>query len=335
MTVDKKESTRRFGNKVNIVFTALIIIGLILIIIKNKERLDEYKETLVNINYWQVLVVFGIAVSTNVFRSWRWYYLLVPIKFNLSFITVLRVNINGIAANLSTPGKAGIPVKAYLLKKIENIDYSRSLPSLLGELVFEYSGQILFMIGSILVGGHFSKLYLTTKTLVQNQSLLNNTLLVIAGGSVLIFTAYLLRKKINLSDFTNKFKGAVQETGKRWDCWLYSGSITLFNLIIEFAGFWLLLVSLGHSEIGFTFIIFSSAITNVVGLLSPLPGGIGAREITIYGLYDFYLGLGGIAFLAMLIMRIITYLALFMLFLLERAISSMLHAKKLNEYPVG
>lgn len=335
MEEESKKQFKKFGKMINTIFVCLILLGLTLIILKNKTRIDDYKETLLAINYWQLLIILVITICASVFRSWRWYYLLIPVKKNISMANVLRVNINALAANYSTPGKVGVPVKCYLLKKIENIEYSRSLPSILGELVLEYSIQISLIIISIFIGGHFSKLFLTVRKLTRSQNLTNNMIAMGAFIALLILLIFLFRKKIHLTSFIKKLTQAFHDTRKRLDCVLYSSIITTFNLLMGFFGFWLVILSLGHSEIDLTFVIFSSGITNLVGLISPLPGGLGAREITIYGLYDLYYGLGGIAFLAILVMRIITYLALFILFLLERAISNLMHAKRLKQYPIA
>lgn len=326
---DKKNS--KFGNKINIIFMLLIMVGLVLIIYQNQEKLTEYKDILLNINPFEILIILGITILANVGRSWRWYYLLMPVKEKVSFWNVLRVNVNAIAVNASTPGKAGVPVKSYLLKKLENIDYSRSLPSILGEMVIEYSAQLLLLICSVFIGGHLAKLYEATKAITQNQSLMTNIGL-FAGAIVLVIAAiYFLRKKINFPNFLEKFSQAVSETGKRWDCWVYSSVISIVNLVIDFAGFWLMVRTLGHPEIGLTFIIFTGGITNIIGLISPLPGGIGVREITIYGLYDLYFGLGGIAFLAILLMRIVTYIGLFLMLFVDRLFVQPIVNKKVGE----
>ena len=115
-----------------------------------------------------------------------------------------------------------------------------------------------------------------------------------------------------------KLSDAVRTTGKRRDCIWWSYLITAINLLLSYFANWLLFAALGHPEIEFTFVVFAGTITNIVGLMSPLPGGIGFRELTIYGLYDFYFGLGGIAFLMILITRVITYAALLLLFLIEK-----------------
>jgi len=333
--MESQQKNTPLGSKVNLFFLALIVAGFVYILYQNRDQMAQMKETLRNANYAMIAGALGITIFANVMRSWRWYYLLVPIKKSISFISVLRVNTNAIAANLSTPGKAGVPVKAYLLKKLEGIDYSRSLPSILGEMGLEYAAQFTLLVASIFIGGHLTKLFVTLQKITESQTLIQNILLTFGILGLLGVGFYFFRKKVNFPNFVEKFLGAIRDTGKRWDCWGYSTLITVVNLIIDFGGFWLLLAALGHPEIGLTFIIFAGAITNIIGLLSPFPGGIGAREITIYGLYDLYFSLGGLALLAILSMRILTYLGLFLLFFAERGLARLFHQKSLKEINVA
>lgn len=323
-----KNRSKKFKKTVNILFLCFIIFGIASIVFDNLDRIHEYKDTLLSINYWHLLIVLAITMAATILRSLRWYYLLIPVKKNISWINVLRVNMNALAANYSTPGKAGVPVKAFLLKKTENIDYSYSLPSILFELFLEYSLQLILLIICVFVGGHLSKLFFSIENLITNLGFIQNFIFLILTALIVCLIIYLLKSKINLKGFFVKFQNAVKITRKRWDCLIYSGLISTFNLIMSFFGFWLLIVALGHPEITLTFVIFSSGLTNIVGAVSPLPGGLGVREITIYGLYDIYFGLGGVAFLAIILMRLITYLALLILFISEKIISTSI--KKLN-----
>ena len=329
-----KEKNNIFKSKtskiINILFFVVIISGLGLIFLNNKDRLTEYKTIILNINYFHIFIVLAITILASVFRSWRWYYLLVPIKRDVSWKNTLRVTINALATNYSMPGKLGVPVKAVLLKKSEKINVSRSLPSILGEIFVEHSSEFLVAVFCVMIGGHLSKIYRTFNQIVENATVLQNIL--ISGSLILLIISagIIFKKKLKSLNFFEKFTEAVKSTGSRLDCILFSYLITIFNLVISYWAFQLMLSTLGHPEVGFTFVFFAGTITNIVGLLSPFPGGIGVRELTIYGLYDFYFGLGGIAFLSMVLMRIITYFALFLLFILERTISGLLNAQKLE-----
>lgn len=330
--VKKKSSNNKF---INLFFGVLIVVGFSLIIYNNRDELNKYKETLLNINYLTLTFVFVITMTAVFFRSWRWFYLLLPLKKGLSFLNVFRVSINALAANFTMPGKLGVPVKAVLLKKSEDIEVGKSLPSILGEIFIEHSSELTIAFVSVLIGGHLSKLVYAVNQIIHSQSVVYNILVGISIVALITLMGFIFKKKVNSMNFIAKFIEAISVTRKRKDYLTYSYMITIFNLIVSYWVFWLVISSLGHPEVDLTFVIFAGTVTNFVGLISPFPGGVGVREITIYGLYDFYFGLGGIAFLAILIMRIITYLSLFISFILERTLSGYINSKRNKEVIVS
>ncbi|MBD3289332.1 flippase-like domain-containing protein [candidate division KSB1 bacterium] len=306
---------------INIFFIVILATGITLLVINNKDEFYKYKIVLQGINYFYISIILVLTISASIFRSWRWYYLLIPIKSDISWRNVLRVTINALAANYSTPGKLGIPAKAVLLKQSDNVDVGKSLPSILGELFVEHSSEISLALICVLIGGHLQKLFRVVKNIFTSSTLIQNILIMISIVMILIVISIIFKKKFKSLNFFNKLSEAIRLTGKRADCIGYSYLITTINLIISYFSNWLLFAALGYPEIPYTFIVFAGTITNIVGLMSPLPGGLGVRELTTFGLYNLYFGLGGIAFLAMLIMRVITYLALFLLFLMERLLA--------------
>lgn len=319
---------------INIILIILLMTGFTFALYNNREELVKYKTILLNINLINISVILVVTMAASILRSWRWQFLLIPIKSNISWRNILRVTINALAANYSTPGKLGIPAKAILLKQTEDIDVGKSLPSILGELVIEHSSEISLAMICILIGGHLKKLFHAFEDIISNGNIIQNILLFSGLILILFIVGIIFKKKLKTINFFNKLIEAIKLTGKRYDCIIYSYLITIFNLVISYYVFWLLISTLGHPEIEFTFVVFAGTITNLLGLLSPLPGGIGVRELTIFGLYDFYFNLGGIAFLAIILMRIITYLALFLLFLLERLFVSIFVSKKIINNPV-
>ncbi len=319
---------------INLFFILLLLVGFILAFYNNWDELLKYKTIILNIRITNIFIILVLTMSATIFRSWRWYVLLLPLKNTITWKNILRITINALAANYSTPGKLGIPAKAVLLKRSEDVDVGKSLPSILGELFIEHSAEISLALVCILIGGHFKKLFLAIEKIISTSSVMQN-ILIFAGVIILSAIAGIVfKKKLKTLNFFNKLIEATKLTGKRYDYIAYSYLITLLNLIISYWVFWFLIATLGHPEIEFTFVVFAGTITNLLGLLSPLPGGIGVRELTIFGLYDVYFGLGGIAFLAIIIMRIITYFSLFLLFLMERLFASMLTSKKLINNPV-
>ena len=319
---------KTYNRVINVLLIIIIFSALFIIVLKNRDRLDEYKETLLNMSYVNILIILVATILANIFRSWRWYYLLLPIKKTISFVVVFRVSISALVANFTMPGKLGVPVKAIFLKKEEKIEMSKSLPSILGEIFIEHSTELLLAAICVLIGGHLTKFYQVVQQLLTDQNAVLNIAIMFGLFAIMVLVISMFRKKIRSVHFFEKFWGAFAESTRRFDYLFYSYLITLINMIISYYVFWFLIKTLGHPEIDLTFIIFAGAITNFMGLISPFPGGIGVREITIYGLYDFYYELGGIAFLAIIIMRIITYVSLFLSFLMERALTGMMASQK-------
>jgi len=316
---------------INWAFIVLIIGGLFLLIHSNRDKFDEYKETLLQVNVATLFIVLVATISANFFRGWRWYYLVLAIKKDISLINIFRVTFSALAANFTMPGKLGVPVKAVLLKKTENVEVGKSLPSILGEIFIEVSSEISIALVCVFIGGHLSKLTSTANKIAGDQGVIMN--IGIAVGILLLgaLAWFAFKRKLKASDFIHNFMEAIHLTKKRVDYLIYSYVITIVNLLISYYVFWMVVATLGHPEVDLTFVIFAGTITNFLGLISPFPGGVGVREITIYGLYDFYYGLGGIAFLAIVVMRLITYLSLFLCFLMERVYSEVIVARKKRE----
>ncbi len=329
------EKHNNYNKLINLFFVVLILMGLGLIIYKNRQNLNDYKEILFNVNYLTLGFVLVVTMSTIFFRSWRWYYLLRPLKGNLSFMNVFRVSINALAANFTMPGKLGVPVKAVLLKKAEQIEVGKSLPSILGEIFIEHASELMIACIAVIIGGHLSKFFHAVKQIVHNQNIVINGMIVLAALAILFVGSWIFKRKIKSMSFIINFIETIKITRRRKDYLLYSILITIINLIISYYIFWLVIATLGHPEIDLTFVIFAGSITNFLSLISPIPGGVGVRELTSYGLYDFYFGLGGIAFLAIIIMRLITYLSLFITFLLERSIATYIFSKDKKELSVS
>jgi uncharacterized protein (TIRG00374 family) len=323
------EKNNGFTKILNYGFFVLVFLGLIFIFYKNRGHLYDYKENLLNANYAIIFVVLLYTMVAIFFRSWRWYYILLPIKEKLSLLNLYRVSINGLAADFTMPAKLGLPLRAILLKKCENINVESSVPSILGDLVVEHTSEFLIAMVCVFIGGHLSKIYHTFGQIFSQHGFIYNLGISFSMVLMLGIAGFMFRKKLTSIGFLNKLIETVNITRKRVDYLSYSYIISIVNLIFSFVVFWMLIATLGHPEVPFTFVVVAGTITNFMALISPIPGGLGVKEITIYGLYDFYYGLGGFAFIAILLMRLITYLALFLSFLIERIYTGIEARKKL------
>ena len=95
-------------------------------------------------NYWWILpgvVAYFIGVWA---RTWRWHYLLRPIK-PISLKTMWPIVVIGYMGNKVYPFRAGEVIRAYVLKKKEGVSISASIATILVERIFDGLVMLLFV----------------------------------------------------------------------------------------------------------------------------------------------------------------------------------------------
>ncbi|MCB9100586.1 MAG: flippase-like domain-containing protein [Anaerolineales bacterium] len=95
-------------------------------------------------NYWWILpgvVAYFIGVWA---RTWRWHYLLRPIK-PISLKSMWPVVVIGYMGNNVYPFRAGEVIRAYVLKKKEGVSISASIATILVERIFDGLVMLLFV----------------------------------------------------------------------------------------------------------------------------------------------------------------------------------------------
>lgn len=99
-------------------------------------------------NYWWILpgvLVYFVAVWA---RTWRWHYMLRPIK-RISLANLFPVVVIGYMGNNVYPARIGELLRAYVLRKRENVSISSSLATVLVERVFDGVVMLLFVFFSL------------------------------------------------------------------------------------------------------------------------------------------------------------------------------------------
>jgi uncharacterized protein (TIRG00374 family) len=95
-------------------------------------------------NYWWI-VPGVLAYSIGVWaRTWRWHYLLRPIKL-ISLKTMWPIVVIGYMGNNVYPFRAGEVIRAYVLKRKEGVSISASIATILVERIFDGLVMLLFV----------------------------------------------------------------------------------------------------------------------------------------------------------------------------------------------
>jgi glycosyltransferase 2 family protein len=126
-----------FGLLISLFFLAWVLKDLV-------PHARDFWRALATANYWWIIP--GVAVYfLGVFaRSWRWHYLLRPIKSIPSFRLFPLVAI-GYMGNNIYPARAGEVLRAVLLKRTEGVAVSASLATIIVERVFDGVVMLAFV----------------------------------------------------------------------------------------------------------------------------------------------------------------------------------------------
>ncbi len=123
------------GVAFSVIFVSLALPGL---------KLDEVWTDLRAANYWWLLpgvAVYFIGVGV---RTWRWHYLLKPLK-EVSVPRLFPVVVIGYMGNNVYPARAGELLRAYVLKRNEGVSVSASLATVIVERIFDGLVMLLFV----------------------------------------------------------------------------------------------------------------------------------------------------------------------------------------------
>jgi uncharacterized protein (TIRG00374 family) len=98
--------------------------------------LNEIWEPLRTARYWWLLPGVGVYFIGVVVRSWRWHYLLRPVK-PISTQKMFPIVAIGYMGNNIYPARAGEVLRAVVLKRKEEVPISASLATIIVERVFD------------------------------------------------------------------------------------------------------------------------------------------------------------------------------------------------------
>lgn len=115
------------GLLISVVFLYFALRGL---------NLGDFWQAVKTANYWWILpgiLVYFVGVWV---RSWRWHYLLRPIK-KVPTRTMFPITCIGYMGNNIYPARAGEVLRAIVLKRRENVPISASLATVIVERIFD------------------------------------------------------------------------------------------------------------------------------------------------------------------------------------------------------
>lgn len=122
----------------------LIISGIFLFWALNGLELDQFWFHLQGATYWWLLPGIGVYFIGVWVRTWRWHYLLRPLKA-IPLSRLFPVVCIGYAGNNIYPARAGEVLRAYILREQEGISVSANMATVVVERLFDGLVMLAFV----------------------------------------------------------------------------------------------------------------------------------------------------------------------------------------------
>ena len=283
--VSRKEYIKmvdRFG-----IFIVLGLVGslAVFIIIALVGGLSSVITTIRHINPYIYLLAFVCVFASYIARFFKWDYLTRKLNLKVSkwknFLVYLSTN----AMNI-TPGGIGSIVAAYTLKKITKVKFIKIIPIITIDLFTDFFGFAIFaLLISLYIGKYIIYVVILDLVLITPYLLLINPW---------IFN--MIKAKRQKGFITKKI---LKNGGKYYlsQNLLNKPKTYLFSLVYTMPADFLNSMALYFSLLAFgiepkiLFSTFTFSVAQIFGMVSALPGGVGAADITFVTLLeaDFHL----------------------------------------------
>jgi hypothetical protein len=122
------------------VFISLLFLYLAL----KGQRLDEVGEAIKEANFWWLIPAVAVYFMAVGLRTYRWHFLLRPIKA-ISLRDLFPVVVIGYMGNNVFPLRAGELIRAYVLKRKETVSATASLATIIVERIFDGITMLIFV----------------------------------------------------------------------------------------------------------------------------------------------------------------------------------------------
>jgi uncharacterized protein (TIRG00374 family) len=263
--------------------------------------LGDLKAALASFDYFLIPAILGLVSISYVVRYARWAYYLRLLRVRMPPRADVAVFMAGLSMTIS-PGKFGEVLKSVFIKDITGAPIARTAPAVVAERATDGTGMVLWgLIGVFAFSfGPWLLLFFLALTVVGIAVLRSKKL------SLLVEKA-LLRLPIlkRLAPHVGEFHEASNEL-LAFRPLVVGTAISFFSWGLEILGVYLCALGVGAGK-SFLVIVFIFVVSSLAGALSMLPGGIGAAEAGMTGMFASVAGLpGGLSAALTIVIRLAT-----------------------------
>jgi uncharacterized protein (TIRG00374 family) len=256
---------------------ALALGAAVYVVLAVFSNLDKLAAALESFDYALIPAILGLVTLSYVGRFFRWTYYLRVLKVSVPTGINAAIFASGLSMAIS-PGKLGEVLKSVFVRRVSGAPIARTAPAVIAERATDGTGMVLWgFLGAFALHLPPWTMLLFLSVAVFGIAVVRSRRLSLAAERILAKLPLVSRFAPHMRDFT----GASNEL-------LGTGPLVIGTVIsflswgLECTGVYLCAVGLGVHK-PFLLIVFVFAVSSLLGVVSLLPGGIGAVEAGLYG----------------------------------------------------
>ena len=229
---------------------------------------------------WSLVpVIFGVVTLSYVVRFVRWSYYLRLLGATMPLRPNVAIFVAGLSMTIS-PGKLGEVLKSVFIRQVNGAPIARTAPAVVAERATDGTGMIAWgLMGALAFSFGLQALLLFLAIAAAGIAVLRSKRLSLLAERVLLKLP-LLR---SLAPHLGEFHGASNELLAARPL-IVGTLISFLSWGLEILAVYLCAVGIG-AEVPFLVVVFVFVVGSFAGAFSMLPGGIGAAEAGMYGLF--------------------------------------------------
>jgi uncharacterized protein (TIRG00374 family) len=288
----------RLGRNLALALALGVAVYLVLAILSD---FGDLKEALANFDYALIPAILGLVFLSYAGRFLRWLYYLRILKVSVPVGLNAAIFAAGLSMTIS-PGKLGEVVKSVFVRQASGAAISRTAPAVIAERATDGTGMVAWgFLGAFALGLPPATMLVFLAVAALGIAVLRSKRLSLLAERALLRLPLLDRFAPHLHDFhasSNELLGTRPL--------VVGTAISFLAWGLECLGVYLCAVALG-AEMPFLLVVFVFAVSSLVGVLSMLPGGIGAVEAGLAGQFVAVAGLPfGLAVALTFVIRLAT-----------------------------
>jgi glycosyltransferase 2 family protein len=259
-------------------------------------HLGSALRSLADVSAWWALPLVLVGIALPVSHAWRWCYLLKRVDSEISVAGSARVTALASLLNYAAPGFLGAPAKAIFARDAHGVPVGRSLPTLAAEQLLDAALLAIGGVVAIVIAGPV--MYGVAAGAISLELMLAATVtfaVVIAVG-----IAFWIIARRFLPGFVTAVHQATVMLLRSRENLRPIAALTVTRWLLDMVA-----IGIASAAIGLRLNLFDillvANLSLLIGLVAPVPGGLGVREAVMASLA----GAVGVSIPAMLALAVL------------------------------